>query len=143
MKRLIFLSICITLLSCKVKQKVARKNAATNPYKWTVVITNGKQAIASDMTQTTYVFLTNGKSKDSLCNGTSLISETVYKEFGRNDHTIENPVWSIPNQNITTLKARQVLDIVCGNENATFGRGSVHKFPSTLNNYQEFKEALK
>ncbi len=143
MKHIILLLAIVALISCKPKQGIAKEFRSKESFLWTIILSNGPQEDAIKMTQTRYIFLTNSDDKDSLCNGSSLISETAYKEFSRNDHTIEKPVWSTRDKNVTTLKARQILDIACGNEDATFGRGSVTKFPMTISQYSEFQEALK
>ncbi|MGJ8684172.1 MAG: hypothetical protein ACSHWW_06095 [Nonlabens sp.] len=143
MKPLIIFIVILSFISCKPKSEISEKTITTEPYMWTVVISNGIQENASDMTQTRYIFLTNSDDKDSLCNGSSLISETAYKEFSRNDHTIEKPVWSTRDKDVTTIKARQILDIACGNEDAIYGISSLTKFPHHLTEYPIFKEAIK
>lgn len=63
----------------------------------------------------------------------------VYKELWVNDYTFNNPVWRLINNERKLVDEKDILKMVCKNEDVTFGITDVHKFPIRLINYPLFQ----
>jgi hypothetical protein len=140
MKYLTAIVLLFTLYSCEKshseKTTVADSN---NKFLWTAEWTNGKQDAPDKMNKTVYVFLANTDKSDEICEGKNLISQSVYKEFHVNSHTIENPVWSLSDKNKEVVNGKDVMKVICENEGVSFGVANTVKFPVDYDRYPLFQ----
>jgi hypothetical protein len=144
MKYVSILILTLFLTSCDTSSKETfPTEVKNNKFLWTAEWTNGVQENPKEMTKTSYVFLAKTEVNTNVCDENNLWFTAVYKELWVNDYTFKKPVWRLINNERKVVEAKDVLKMVCENEDVTFGIADVNKFPITLRNYPLFQQKNK
>lgn len=114
----------------------------TNPYStqlFSVEIYNYEAGRETPVSKTVYNVLTQTISKDVLCEGTHIVSDTAYKEVWINERTAGTPGWRLNSDAMSEITADQAISSFCGVEKAVYSYANVKKFPMMIERYPAFK----
>lgn len=114
----------------------------TNPAStqlFSVEIYNYEASRETPVSKTVYNVLTQTISKDVLCEGTHIVSDSAYKEVWVNERLNGSPVWALNDNGFTEITADQAISSFCGVEKAVYSYADVKKFPMMIERYPAFK----
>jgi hypothetical protein len=105
MKTLLILLLTTLLYGYKdANTDISEESFIDTNYLWKAEWTNGIQNNPKEMTKTVCVLLSNTDKKKAICDENNLVITSVYLELHYNDHTVENTVWSLSDEDREIVK---------------------------------------
>jgi len=73
--------------------------------------------------------LSNTDKKKAICDENNLVITSVYLELHYNDHTVENTVWSLSDEDREIVKTIKALKMICKKEMSSIALLMLLSFP--------------